>query len=50
MGNEGQGLNKNLLNNYYNIKIPMLGQVESLNTSIATSIVLYEVMRQRNYL
>lgn len=50
MGNEGQGLPKELLNKYKGVKIPMMGNVESLNTSIATSIVLYEVLRQRNIL
>ncbi|MBC7473835.1 MAG: RNA methyltransferase [Candidatus Sericytochromatia bacterium] len=49
IGNEGQGLRQDLLDNYKTIKIPMLGNVESLNTSIAASIVLYEVMRQRDY-
>jgi 23S rRNA (guanosine2251-2'-O)-methyltransferase len=29
------------------VKIPMLGQVESLNVSVATGIVLYEAVRQR---
>lgn len=47
MGNEGQGINKDLLEKYRGVKIPMFGKVESLNTSIATSIVLYEVTRQR---
>lgn len=47
MGNEGQGLNKDLLRKYQGVNIPMLGKVESLNTSIATSIVLYETLRQR---
>lgn len=50
MGNEGQGLSKELLNKYKGVKIPMMGNVESLNTSIATSIILYEVLRQRNIL
>lgn len=30
------------------IKIPMLGQVDSLNVSVATAILAYEVIRQRN--
>jgi len=30
------------------IKIPMAGDFESLNVSVATGIILYEVMRQRN--
>lgn len=29
------------------IKIPMYGQVESLNAAIASSILMYEVSRQR---
>lgn len=48
MGNEGQGLSEKLLKKYKGVKIPMMGKVESLNTSIATSIVLYEVLRQRS--
>jgi TrmH family RNA methyltransferase len=47
IGNEGQGLEQKLLDTYKTIKIPMAGQVESLNTSIATSVLLYEVVRQR---
>jgi 23S rRNA (guanosine2251-2'-O)-methyltransferase len=30
------------------VKIPMSGQVASLNVSVAASISLYEVVRQRN--
>jgi 23S rRNA (guanosine2251-2'-O)-methyltransferase len=29
------------------VKLPMLGQVESLNLSVATGVLLYEVIRQR---
>lgn len=47
IGNEGQGLQKELLKNFNSIKIPMMGEVESLNTSIATSIILYEILKQR---
>jgi TrmH family RNA methyltransferase len=50
IGNEGQGLEKHLLERYQTIKIPMSGKVESLNTSIAASILLYEVVRQRKKL
>lgn len=31
------------------IKIPQVGQVESLNVSIAASIVMYEFVRSRNF-
>lgn len=47
IGNEGQGLQKDLLKNFSSIKIPMMGEIESLNTSIATSIILYEILKQR---
>ncbi|MDD5271889.1 MAG: 23S rRNA (guanosine(2251)-2'-O)-methyltransferase RlmB [Methylovulum sp.] len=30
------------------VKLPMLGQVESLNVSVATGVLLYEVVRQRH--
>jgi 23S rRNA (guanosine2251-2'-O)-methyltransferase len=29
------------------VKLPMLGTVESLNLSVATGVLLYEVLRQR---
>src|SRR5690606_25269277 len=37
IGNEGKGIDTELLQNNECIKIPMLGKVESLNTAIATS-------------
>ena len=30
------------------VKIPMLGQAESLNASVAAGVLLYEAVRQRN--
>lgn len=51
MGNEGKGLAQNLLNRAdYRVKIPMPGAIESLNVSVATGIVLFEVLRQRSLL
>lgn len=49
IGNEGNGLKKQTadLAKHY-VKIPMEGQVESLNAAIATSLLMYEVHRQRN--
>ena len=32
------------------VKVPLFGAVESLNVSVAASILLYEVKRQRNLL
>lgn len=48
IGNEGNGLKKETADsaNQY-IKIPMAGQVESLNAAIATSILMYEAAKQR---
>lgn len=49
IGNEGNGLTKetaDLANDY--LKIPMEGQVESLNAAIATSLLMYEAHRQRH--
>ncbi len=48
IGNEGNGLSREIadLADCY-IRIPMLGQVESLNAAIAASILVYEAARQR---
>lgn len=48
IGNEGNGLKDRTADaaNAY-IKIPMEGQVESLNAAIATSLLMYEAHRQR---
>ena len=48
IGNEANGVSKNVLE-YADekIKIPMLGKTESLNASVATSIILYEYVRRK---
>jgi len=46
VGNEGAGINERILqltNNY--VKIPIKGDAESLNVSIAAGILLYEMMK-----
>lgn len=49
IGNEGNGLSAELSQQADAwIKIPMKGQVESLNAAISASILMYETMRQRN--
>jgi 23S rRNA (guanosine2251-2'-O)-methyltransferase len=49
MGAEDIGLSINSLKHVDTlIKIPMLGSISSLNVSVATGIILYEVVRQRN--
>lgn len=48
MGSEEDGISKELLDLADSgVRIPLLGQVESLNVGVASSIVLYEVVRQR---
>lgn len=50
MGSEGDGLSvqvEELVNQ--TIIIPMLGGAESLNVAMATTVLLYEALRQRNF-
>lgn len=49
-GNEANGVSQASVNRSHSlIKIPMKGKIESLNVSISTSIILYEIMRQNNF-
>jgi len=48
IGNEANGLEEEILKNSdYRIKIPMLGDIESLNAAIATGIILYRIVEKR---
>lgn len=48
IGNEGNGLTDNLAQLAdVRIRIPMAGQVESLNAATAATVLMYEAMRQR---
>lgn len=48
IGNEANGVSKEILEMADGkIKIPMLGKTESLNASVATSVILYEYVRQK---
>jgi tRNA G18 (ribose-2'-O)-methylase SpoU len=48
IGSEGAGLSRDLVKEMDEVvAIPQAKEVESLNVGVATSIVLYEVMRQR---
>lgn len=48
IGNEANGISKEILDLAdQRIKIPMLGKTESLNASVATSVILYEYVRQK---
>lgn len=48
IGNEGNGLREEIAQAAQTyVKIPMSGQVESLNAAIAASVLMFEVRRQR---
>ena len=48
IGGEGKGLHRLVAENCdVLVKIPMSGQIESLNVSVATGVVLFEANRQR---
>ena len=48
IGNEGNGLSREVADSARQyLKIPMEGQVESLNAAIATALLMYEAHRQR---
>jgi 23S rRNA (guanosine2251-2'-O)-methyltransferase len=49
MGAEGSGLRRlTMASCDHLLKLPMLGQVESLNVSVATGVCLYEILRSRS--
>ena len=49
MGSEENGITSDLINlSDVRAKIPMHGEIQSLNVGVATGIVLYEKMRQEN--
>lgn len=48
VGSEGEGMSELLKKNCdFLVKIPMSGKIQSLNASVATGVVLYEIVRQR---
>ena len=48
MGGEGKGMRESVIKECdYIAALPILGQIESLNVSVATGVILYEVVRQR---
>lgn len=49
IGNEGGGISRELMESSdLKIKIPMHGNIESLNASVAAGILMYEAVRPRN--
>lgn len=50
VGSEGEGVGRLLRERCdYVLSIPMVGNMSSLNASVATGIILYEVLRQNTY-
>lgn len=49
IGNEGKGISRLVKENCdFLVRIPMLGNISSLNASNAAAIILYEIVRQRH--
>jgi 23S rRNA (guanosine2251-2'-O)-methyltransferase len=49
MGSEGEGISEEYLKLTDEvIRIPLIGEIESLNVSVATGVVLFEALRQRS--
>ena len=48
IGNEGSGLRSNIVRICdFLVSIPMMGEIESLNASVASAVLMYEILRQR---
>jgi 23S rRNA (guanosine2251-2'-O)-methyltransferase len=49
MGSEDKGISRDLLSLAdHRVRIPMTGNISSLNVSVAAGIILYEIVRQRS--
>ncbi len=49
IGNEGEGVGRLVKENCdYIASIPVMGEIESLNASVATGVLAYEIVRQRS--
>ncbi len=50
MGSEGKGVSKSVLKEVDDrASLPLLGEINSLNVSVACGAILYEIVRQRNF-
>lgn len=48
VGSEGKGISKKIRDNCdFIVSIPMVGEINSLNASVAASVLMYEILRQR---
>ena len=49
IGSEGQGISQKTLEKCdFTVKIPMVGQISSLNASVSAALLMYEVYRKQN--
>jgi len=48
VGNEANGISKNVLEMCQSVKIPIIGRAESLNVSVAAALLMYELVSQRS--
>lgn len=49
VGSEGDGMSRIVREACdFLVKIPMIGEIESLNASVAAGVLMYEALRQRN--
>jgi 23S rRNA (guanosine2251-2'-O)-methyltransferase len=49
MGSEESGISQSILNiAHQQLKIPLFGNIESLNVSVSAALMMYEAVRQRN--
>ncbi len=50
IGSEGFGMSRLVKENCdFLVKIPMKGKIKSLNASVSAGIIMYEILRQRNF-
>lgn len=50
IGNEGVGVSRLVKEHCdFSVKIPMYGNIDSLNASVAAGLIMYEVVRQRKF-
>ncbi len=50
LGSEGQGIPRLVAENCdFMVELPMKGNITSLNVSTTAGVILYEVMRQRDF-
>lgn len=47
VGNEANGISREVLDMCDPVKIPILGKAESLNAAVAAAVLMYEIVRQR---